>query len=226
MWRSFLRNRKTENEERLIFKNGSFWGHKFMYKTDEELLNEYRNGKEAAFDEIMSRYKASVRFHARAFFLLGGEKNDLIQEGMIGLYKAVRDFDESKGAAFSTFANLCIERQIKSAVTAGNRQKNQVFSDYVSIDPGQAEEGMTFEIENPGLEVNPEDFLVGEDNARQMMHDLKDSLSAFEIDVLSRYLAGESYTAIADSMGKTSKSIDNCLQRIRQKARAVWKFSC
>ena len=166
---------------------------------DEELIDMYRAGDEQAIEYIFERYKYIVRKKAKAMFLAGGDSDDLIQEGMIGLYKAVRDYDKQKDASFMTFAGMCINRQILNAVTASNRKKNTPLNTYVSFDEP----------------VNPEDD--SQVKAESLEDKLYSVLSDFEKNVLELYMSGKDYIAIAQMLDKPPKSIDNAIQRIRNK---------
>ena len=177
---------------------------------DEELIDMYRAGNEQAIEYIFERYKYIVRKKAKAMFLAGGDSDDLIQEGMIGLYKAVRDYDKKKDASFMTFAGMCINRQILNAVTASNRKKNTPLNTYVSFDEP----------------VNPEDdsqvklvdvLKSDQENAESLEDKLYSVLSDFEKNVLELYMSGKDYIAIAQMLDKPPKSIDNAIQRIRNK---------
>ena len=153
--------------------------------SDETLIDIYRKGDEAAIEVLFERYKDIVRKKAKAMYLAGSDSDDLIQEGMIGLYKAVRDYDDTKEAAFKTFASMCINRQLINAVAVSNRKKNIPLNTYVSFD-------MPF-----------------------------DRLSSFEKQVLQLYMEDNDYRQIAMLLGKTPKSIDNAIQRIRAKANSI-----
>ena len=177
---------------------------------DEELIDMYRAGDEQAIEYIFERYKYIVRKKAKAMFLAGGDSDDLIQEGMIGLYKAVRDYDKKKDASFMTFAGMCINRQILNAVTASNRKKNTPLNTYVSFDEP----------------VNPEDdsqvklvdvLKSDKEHAESLEDKLYSVLSDFEKNVLELYMSGKDYIAIAQMLDKPPKSIDNAIQRIRNK---------
>lgn len=188
---------------------------------DEELLVQAKEGNAEIIDHIMEKYKHLVRKKARALYLMGGDNDDLIQEGMIGLFKAIRDFDQAKEASFRSFADMCISRQLYSAIQASNRQKHVPLNTYISLNSGTVSQD---EREIPLQEVlassgldNPEELVIGQENARMMEEELKKSLSLYEREVLSLYLEGKDYAEIGSIMGKTQKSIDNALQRIRKK---------
>ena len=178
---------------------------------DEELIDMYRAGNEQAIEYIFERYKYIVRKKAKAMFLAGGDSDDLIQEGMIGLYKAVRDYDKQKDASFMTFAGMCINRQILNAVTASNRKKNTPLNTYVSFDepvnPEDDSQVKLVDVLKSDKEQNPERLFIDQENAES----LEDK------NVLELYMSGKDYIAIAQMLDKPPKSIDNAIQRIRNK---------
>ncbi len=182
--------------------------------TDEELIERLRQGETEIEDYLMEKYKSVVRTKARVMYLIGGDTDDLIQEGMIGLFKAVRDYNKEKKTMFSTFANLCVERQLYNAIQASNRQKNQPLNSYVSLSSGNSEEILFNQ-----WEESPEAILVDREKADSRMERIHKVLSPFENHVLELYLSGYDYQQIAEMMDKTPKSIDNALQRIRSKVR-------
>ena len=171
---------------------------------------------------MIVRYKKLVKKNARALYLIGGEHDDLIQEGMIGLYKAVRNYDSQKNASFQPFANLCISRQIYTAIQSSRTRKNQPLNDYVSFDAADNEDG-----ELPGVFLygehtfesgrNPEELMISQENDKQMEEFLSKKLSRFEMEVLHVYLEEENYAKVAKQLGKSPKTVDNALQRIRKK---------
>ena len=190
--------------------------------SDEELIVRYRDGDTDAMDFIFERYKYLVRKKAKAMFLAGGDNDDLIQEGMIGLYKAIRDYNTDREASFATFASMCINRQMITAVAASNRKKNMPLNTYVSYDiPAGGDEDSDMrlvDILQSQTELNPEKLLIDKEHNWDLKSRLKEVLSTFEQQVLTYYLEGMDYTAIAKKMQKPPKSVDNALQRIRSKA--------
>lgn len=190
--------------------------------SDEELIVRYRDGDTDAMDFIFERYKYLVRKKAKAMFLAGGDNDDLIQEGMIGLYKAIRDYNTDREASFATFASMCINRQMITAVAASNRKKNMPLNTYVSYDmPAGGDEDSDMrlvDILQSQTELNPEKLLIDKEHNWDLKSRLKEVLSTFEQQVLAYYLEGMDYTAIAKKMQKPPKSVDNALQRIRSKA--------
>ncbi len=181
---------------------------------DEELIFRFKQGEAEILDYLMEKYKNMVRKKARAMFLIGGDNDDLIQEGMIGLFKAVRDYQPEKEASFQTFARICVDRQIYNAIQNSNRQKHQPLNSYISLsqEDGENEEHL------PDMWVeNPESIIIDQENVRDLEQEITCTLSPMENQVLDYYLDGNGYTEIAKIMGKTPKSIDNALQRIRGK---------
>lgn len=196
---------------------------KYEKKTDEQLVAEIREGNKELMDFLMVKYKSMVRKKARAMFLLGGENEDLIQEGMIGLIKAVRDYDPDQGASFASFAELCVSRQMYSAIEASKRKKHIPLNSYVSLydDSGQeGEERRTPLIDTiePVRDNDPEVLYLGKKFTEVFIEQLKDTLSPLENHVLYLHLMGTDYKTIAELLGKSPKSIDNALQRIKAKA--------
>lgn len=192
---------------------------KYRYQADEQLLLKLKSGESEIMDYLLEKYKNLVRKKANAMFLLGGDTDDLIQEGMIGLFKAIRDYDEEKGGNFFGFAELCITRQIYSAVETAARKKHGPLNSYISLFPSEAEEKdvqhWSVELEDPS--ENPENMLIHQENLDILMQKISECLSAMEREVLEEYLNGKNYRQIAQKFGKPEKSIDNAMQRIKNK---------
>ena len=191
--------------------------------TDEELISRLRGGDQGVMDFIMVKYKSMVRKKARAMYLLGGENEDLIQEGMIGLIKAVRDFKEEQGASFQSFAELCVSRQMYSAIEASKRKKHFPLNSYISLyEVSQVQKNgwkmPLIDTIEPEQETNPEALYFGKEYTEAFVEQLKEKLSPMENRVLSLHLQGTDYRQIAELLGKSPKSIDNALQRIKGKA--------
>ena len=184
--------------------------------TDEALIERLRAGESAIADYLMEKYKGLVRKKARAMFLIGGDTDDLIQEGMIGLFKAVRDYQPDRDAAFQTFASICVDRQIYNAIQSSNRQKHQPLNSYISL---SEQDGENEEHLGDNWGENPESIIIDQENVQDLEQEITATLSPMENQVLEYYLAGNGYGEIAQIMGKTPKSIDNALQRIRIKIR-------
>ena len=189
--------------------------------SDEELIEKLRSGDAEIADYIMEKYKPLVRKKTNAMYLIGGETEDLIQEGMIGLFKAVRDFDLGKTASFYTFAEICISRQLYSALEASNRKKHIPLNTYVSFSNQEESDGVHLEQIVTEQTVSPEQILIEQEHKQEFFTKLEEKLSPMERKVLYLYLEGSNYTEIATKMNKTPKSIDNTLQRIRGKVKAL-----
>lgn len=199
---------------------------KYDRMTDEQLLCDYKNGNQEIMDYLMVKYKSMVRKKARAMYLLGGENEDLIQEGMIGLIKAVRDFDVTQKTSFSSFAELCVSRQMYSAIEASNRKKHLPLNSYVSLyeDSEQVGEGRSLPLIDTiesSKENDPEDLYFGKEYTEAFAEQLKELLSPLENHVLYLHLMGTDYRTIAELLGKSPKSVDNALQRIKTKAQKI-----
>ncbi len=189
--------------------------------TDEELIEQLRAGEVEITDYIMEKYKPLVRKKTNAMYLIGGETEDLIQEGMIGLFKAVRDYNPQKESSFFSFAELCITRQLYSALEASNRKKHIPLNTYISFSNQGEADGVNLEQMITEQAASPEQMLIEQEVKAEFYHKLEEKLSAMEKKVLYSYLEGNSYTQIAELMNKTPKSIDNTLQRIRGKIKLV-----
>lgn len=189
--------------------------------TDEELIEKLRAGDEEISDYFMKKYKALVRKKTNAMYLIGGEKEDLIQEGMFGLFKAVRDFDPAKEVSFFSFAELCINRQLYSALEASNRKKHMPLNTYISFSVQEDEDGVDLEDVIAGQALSPEQMLIEQEGKEEFYRRLEEKLSPMEKKVLYLYLEGNSYTQIGELMQKPPKSIDNTLQRIRGKIKTL-----
>lgn len=199
---------------------------KYDRMTDEQLLCDYKNGNQEIMDYLMVKYKFMVRKKARAMYLLGGENEDLIQEGMIGLIKAVRDFDVTQKTSFSSFAELCVSRQMYSAIEASNRKKHLPLNSYISLyeDSEQEGEGRNLPLIDTiesSKENDPEVLYFGKEYTEAFAEQLKELLSPLENHVLYLHLMGTDYRTIAELLGKSPKSVDNALQRIKTKAQKI-----
>ena len=195
----------------------------FEKMSENDIINLAQKRENAAMEYLLEKYKPLVRQKTRKLFLIDGDKDDLIQEGMIGLFKAVRDYQVGKDAAFRTFADLCISRQIYSAIKKSNRLKNQPLNSYVSIysdefsDADELAGDRTVISSGSDNIANPEAIMIDRENAIDMQNKMFDKLSKMEREVLKRYLEGMTYQEIAADMEKSPKSIDNALQRIKGK---------
>ena len=200
----------------------------YQQYSDEELMIQLRDGDTGIMDFIMNKYKNLVRSKAKSMYILGADSDDLIQEGMIGLFKAVRDFDSGRDASFFTFADLCISRQIYTAVQASRRQKHIPLNTYISLyetageNSGRREEDTALmDILTQGSGQSPEEMLIDKENVEQLERTIEKELSGFEKQVLDLYLTGMRYTQIAKVLGRDEKSTDNALQRIKSKLRKI-----
>ena len=182
---------------------------KYNNYTDEELIAMLRMGNTEIEDYLMKKYKPLVRKKTNAMYLIGGETEDLIQEGMIGLFKAVRDYNAEKESSFFPFAELCISRQLYSALEASNRKKHIPLNNYISISHPEDEENQYLEQILISKTVSPEQMLIEQERKEEFFHRLEEKLSFMEKIVLYLYLEGNSYTQIATLMEKSPKSIDN-----------------
>ena len=191
--------------------------------SDELLVRMARDGDEKAEDFLLKKYKDFVRSKARAYFLVGGDSDDLIQEGMIGLFNAIGHYDESMASSFMTYAAICINNKLISAVSADGRQKNAPLNGYVSIYSSitdeTGEEASLSDVLPDTENINPEAIILNEEQEKLTINRLLGKLSALEKEILSYYMEGMSYSEIAKLIGKTEKSVDNAIQRIRLKMR-------
>jgi len=188
---------------------------------DEQLIQRLRGGDRQIMDYIMEKYKNLVRKEANAMYLLGGENDDLIQEGMIGLFKAVQDYDVEQETSFYSFAKLCITRQMYSAIEASKRKKHSPLNSYISLYESSEEQGSLMETMAAGQESNPEELLVSREYAQLLEMKLEESLSDLENRVLYLHLLGTDYRTIARLLDKSPKTIDNALQRIKGKTEKI-----
>lgn len=197
--------------------------------TDEELIDRLRDGESDITDYLMDKYKNLVKSKAKAMFILGADNEDLIQEGMIGLFKAVRDYDSGRDASFHTFAQLCIARQMYTAVQASGRKKHAPLNYYISFYAETArdneEEAVGELLYNLPSESangrNPEEMLIESENAKNLDAALESELSPFEKQVLDLCLTGMGYAEIARVLGREEKAADNAIQRIKGKIRKI-----
>ena len=184
--------------------------------TDENLIIKFNDGDKLALDILLNRYKNLARSKAKAYYVAGGDPEDLIQEGMIGLYKAVLDFDATKNNSFAAFASLCIVRQLQTAIKAAGRQKHMLLNESLSLD--NAEQGESYMDKLPDPAINdPEALFLGREALRDAKAFIKRSLSPLEHSVLTLHMEGKTHAEIAATLDKTLKSVDNTLQRIRKK---------
>lgn len=191
--------------------------------TDEELIRLAKGGDSSSLEFLLARYKTLASKIARSYFLVGAEYEDILQEAMIGLYKAYCSFDEKNGTAFAIFAKKCIERNIQSAVKSANRQKNYLLNSSVSLSSqgglkiSNDEKDDDIELILPSSSLSPDEKLIESEKLLEIKEQIIKTLSVFELKVLTEYLKGNNYQDIARTLNETPKSIDNALTRIKHK---------
>ncbi|MFI5359483.1 MAG: RNA polymerase sporulation sigma factor SigH [Halanaerobiales bacterium] len=194
--------------------------------SDEELIKLVQNGDKYAEEIIIKRYRNFVLAKSRSYFLVGADREDIVQEGMIGLFKAIRDYKVERLASFRAFAELCITRQIITAIKAATRQKHQPLNSYVSLNrPIYDEESdrTLLDVLKGGKLLDPEELIVSQETYDLIENQIDEMLSNLERDVLQEYLDGKSYQDIATALDKHVKSVDNALQRVKRKLEVFLK---
>ena len=190
--------------------------------TDEELVALSQKGDESAENEILEKYKDTVVKISRGYFIIGGELEDIIQEGMIGLYKAIKNFSKNENATFKTFAIMCIKHQIQTAIKKANTKKNLPLSNSVSLQSfSEKSEEDEFLPVNLIFQVSPDEKIINRENYKYLVSAIKKTLSKKEFEVLKYYLRGYTYKEIADFLNLNQKSIDNSLSRIKNKLKNI-----
>lgn len=192
--------------------------------TDEEMINLISQGNNELLDELINRYQDLVKMKSSKFFMYGAENNDLIQEGLIGLYKAIRDFNTQRNITFKTFANMCIERQLITAIKTANRQKHIPLNSAISINAtvsSEDDEREVGELIKSNLVEDPSDALVKTEYYNNIYKAIDDSLSKHEKEVLLQYQTGKTYAQIAKVLDCKEKSVDTAMTRIRRKANRI-----
>ena len=189
---------------------------------DIDLVREVRDGDDRCLEVLLSRYRNFARSKARSFFLAGSDKEDVVQEGMIGLFKAIRDFDLAQDTPFRAFAELCISRQILTAIKTANRNKHQPLNTSISLDApaygdDQSDRSVGDNLIAPQPVTDPAELVISAEEIEAIRDSMRDSLTQLEGDVLTLYMDGKSYEEIAGALGNHVKSIDNALQRIKRK---------
>ena len=195
--------------------------------SDEELVEQVHLGNTNALDYLITKYRLFVKVKARSYFLIGADKEDIIQEGMIGLYKAIRDFKGDKLASFRAFAELCITRQIITAIKTATRQKHIPLNSYVSLDKPMYDEDSErtlMDVITSPLSDNPEHLMINREEYSRLEGQMSEVLSELEQRVLVLYLEGRSYNEISSLLNRSTKSIDNALQRIKRKLERHLEF--
>jgi RNA polymerase sporulation-specific sigma factor len=192
----------------------------FEELSDEQLVEHVHYGNTEALDYLITKYRLFVKSKARSYFLIGADKEDIVQEGMIGLYKAIRDFRGDKLSSFRAFAELCITRQIITAIKTATRQKHIPLNSYVSLDKPifdeESERTLLDVIESPVVD-DPQHIVINQEEYAMLESKMAEVLSELEQQVLARYLAGQSYYEISEQLNRHVKSIDNALQRVKRK---------
>ncbi len=193
--------------------------------SDEDIVELARAGDEIALEHLLIRYKNFTRVKARSYFLVGADREDIVQEGMIGLYKAIRDFQAERQSSFRAFAELCITRQIITAIKSATRQKHIPLNSYVSLNrPVSHEDGdqdrVLVDVLATHASADPVELVISSEEVRSMQTSFSEILSDLEAHVLHMYLEGKSYQEIASGLKRHVKSIDNALQRIKRKVEA------
>ena len=205
-----------QKEETIYFNN------QYDNKNDEEIISYIKQGDEQALTYLLDKYKELVKHKIGKFFIVGGEKDDILQEGMIGLFKAIKNFNSEKQSSFKTFANICVERQLITAIKSSNRQKHIPLNSYLSLNTA------AYENDDESVELidtfdshsieDPLETIMKREYYEELQSSINKSLSKFEKQVLDRYIKGDSYIKIAKNLNSPVKSVDNAIQRIRKKA--------
>ena len=188
---------------------------------DEDLIRKIKSGDNDALDYILNKYQEVVNMKVSRYFIIGAEKEDIIQEGLIGLYKAIKSFDPEKQNSFKSFANLCIERQLITAIKSSNRQKHMPLNSYLSLNmsayDNEDDDTSIYDIFDANIIEVPLDTITKKEYYKSVEDIIDKSLSIFEKNVLNELVNGSSYTAIAQKLDSPVKSVDNAIQRIRKK---------
>ena len=196
----------------------------YTQMTDEKLIENVKQEDQTALNCLIERYNDLVTMKANKFFMVGAEKEDMIQEGMIGLYKAIKSFDTEKQNSFKTFANMCVERQLITAVKNSNRQKHIPLNSSVSLNSAAYEDNEDMDkmdVLDIKMMNDPSDIIADREYFENMESIIKENLSSFELQVLKEYEKGKSYAAIAEKLNAKVKSVDTAIQRIRKKANKI-----
>ena len=205
------------NSDRVFYKSNI----NLSNMSDEELIEIIKSGDKHALNFLLERYKELVNMKVSKYYIIGAEKEDIFQEGMIGLFKAIKDYNKCKQNSFKTFANLCIERQLITAVKTSNRQKHQPLNSYLSLNTQAYEDNDSetlMEIFDSHTVEDPLDTITKKEYYKYIEDNIDKNLSIFEKQVLQKYAQGKSYVDIATQLNTPVKSVDNAIQRIRKKA--------
>lgn len=195
---------------------------KFNNLTDEQIVSQIKQGDEEALSYLLEKYRNLVNIKVGKYFMIGAEKEDIIQEGMIGLFKAIKSFDLNKQNSFKSFANMCIERQLITAIKSSNRQKHMPLNSYLSLNlsayDNEDDDTELLETFRSKTMEDPLETLMKKEYYKKVEDTIDTTLSKFEKKVLNRFMQGESYITIAKKLDAPVKSVDNAIQRIRKKA--------
>ena len=196
--------------------------------TDESIVKMAQEGSSTAYEYLIGKYKELAKMKAKSYYIAGADNEDVVQEGMIGIFKAVRDFDEEKDASFRTFAELCINRQILNAIKGANRQKHQILNESVSLSAGEEENGgengsLAERIVSANPDTDPESMMLMREVVEYLKENDQNIFSPLESQVWNEMLKGKNYREIAFSLRKSSKTIDNAMQRIKKKIEGYLK---
>ncbi|MCK9444830.1 MAG: RNA polymerase sporulation sigma factor SigH [Tissierellaceae bacterium] len=192
--------------------------------SDEEIIKAANADNEVALEYLIYKYKNYVKLKARSYYLIGADKEDIIQEGMIGLYKAIRDFDSAKETSFRSFAEVCITRQIITAIKTATRQKHIPLNSYISLNKpiyNEESDRTLMDIISGGKICDPEELMIGKEDLSTIEEKMGKSLSKLELEVFTSYIDGLSYQEIADDLDRHVKCIDNALQRVKKKMEKI-----
>ena len=204
-------------------ENVFFTTDKYSNLKDEEIISQIKSGDKDALSYLLEKYKNLVNIKVSKYFMIGAEKEDILQEGMIGLFKAIQSFNEEKQNSFKSFANICIERQLITAIKSSNRQKHMPLNTYLSLNTAAYDNNEDDSVElidtfNSKTAEDPLETIMKKEYYSEVEEAINKNLSKFEKKVLDRYLKGESYVTIAKRLDSPVKSVDNAIQRIRKKA--------
>ena len=211
----------------MLYSDKTYLVEQFEKMSDEQLVEQVHQGNTDALDFLITKYRLFVKSKAKSYFLIGADKEDIVQEGMIGLYKAIRDFKGDKLSSFRAFAELCITRQIITAIKTATRQKHIPLNSYVSLDKpiyDEESERTLMDIIMSPVTVDPEHIIINQEDYSRLENKMGEVLSELEQQVLSRYLAGQSYYEISEELNRHVKSIDNALQRVKRKLERHLEF--
>lgn len=188
---------------------------------DEDLIRKIKSGDNDAQEHLLKKYQEIVNMKVSRYFIIGAEKEDIVQEGLIGLYKAIKSFDPEKQNSFKSFANLCVERQLITAIKSSNRQKHMPLNSYLSLNMSAYDDydddTSIYDIFDANIIEDPLDTITKKEYYKSVENIIEKSLSTFEKNVLNELVNGSSYTAIAQKLDSPVKSVDNAIQRIRKK---------